>query len=326
MLSLSEYHPAFFSFAECCCELVEERISAREFAPVASAFARFLEQLQRRLNWELPLIEAFSEAASARELLVGPLQDLHARLLQGSPTPELLANLQSCLAALYRVQCFFEQLPSFTDVGVINDLLLLGAQDPPPAKEAIAHRIPILLEWIADLEAQWELFADLYPGHRGQQQLALTVVKALQGAAGGLHLYTQGEGVDVLTEALKLMKNAVEELALLEQRRFQVESEHLQGSMDVRLSRGFQLLERDSTLPESYRRTLLQWVAEKQRQLMIQRGWNQLARKLPEEQLHMLQGELDQWARRLPDLREAQADQLRELEQWRIRFAELAPT
>lgn len=323
MLHLAEYHPPFMAFAEIHQNFQNGQISQPELLATARAFAQFLQQLQHRLNWELPLLRGFSEAQSAVQLLLEPLENLTLRVQHQPQDKAVLSQLQDCLSSLYRVQCFFEQLPGFTDIAVVNELLILGAQeeqgaDPTP----IRLRMPALLDWIASQRASWEVFQQLYPHRQSLVDKAMTVAKALQGAAGGLHLYVEGEDPASLRPSLQLMLHALVAMGPLEETRYLEETQQACWSGDLRLERAALLQKESGRIPQTYQTPLRKWVAEKFRGLLFLQGWNQLSGALESEELQGLHQDLVSCSQDLEKWDGDHTELLENLENWRVQFEE----
>jgi len=347
MLHLAEYHPPIMAFAEIHQSFLNGQTSQADLQTTAKSFALFLEQLQQRLNWELPLLRGFSEAQGAVQLLIEPLQNLTLRVKHQPEDPAVLSQLQECLSSLYRVQCFFEQLPGFTDVSVVNELLILGAQEPEGEGDPVPvrQRMPALLDWISSQKASWEVFQQLYPQRQSLVDKAMTVVKALQGAAGGLHLFVEGEDPAALRPSLQLMVQALEAMAPLEETRYLEESQRANWSADLRLERAALLRKQSGKIPQSYQTPLRKWVAEKFRALTYLQGWNQLSGNgankeadssfaqankeagrsfaLSPEELLQLHQDLARCSQQVEQWDCDHKELLESLEDWRIQFEEI---
>ena len=62
MLKPSDYRPHLAAFAEAQRRFHLGEMDEAGFELHARAFRIFLQQLQKRLNWDLPLLEGFSES------------------------------------------------------------------------------------------------------------------------------------------------------------------------------------------------------------------------------------------------------------------------
>ncbi|MBT9582907.1 hypothetical protein IV102_06130 [bacterium] len=263
MLRLSNYQPHFASFAEAQRRFHEGDLDEPDFQLHARSFRTFLQQFQQRLNWELPLLEGFSESKAPVQLLVDPLQGL-TEMVKAYPEQEIVRiNLHNCERLLQRVDWFFQQLPVMVDVPIVNELLILASAEGDINPTPVQQRLPLLMEWVADLEEGWKTFLLLNPHRRSLVDKALFTVQALKGAAGGLYLYLEGQDPQGLRNGLKLMVNALEALAPLQETRTLEEMQQSTFSPDLCLERGFQLLRRLGSLPPKYPSELRKWTDEK---------------------------------------------------------------
>ena len=263
MLSPSDYQPHFASFVEAQRRLHEGEMEESDFPLHARSFRTFLQQLQQRLNWELPLLEGFSESKVPIQLLVDPLQGL-TEMVKVYPEQEIvIVSLRDCQRLLQRVCWFFEQLPVMVDVPIINELLILASFEGDINPIPVQQRLPYLMEWLADMEYGWKTFRLLHPHRQSMVDKALFTLQALKGAAGGLYLYLEGQDPQGLHNGLKLMLNALEALAPLQETRTLEEMQQSMFSPDLCLERGSQLLRQLGSIPPEYSRELKKWADEK---------------------------------------------------------------
>lgn len=267
MLRLSDYQPHFASFAEAQRRFHEGNLEEPDFQLHARSFRTFLQQLQQRLNWELPLLEGFPESKAPIQLLVDPLQGL-TEMVKAYPEQELvLVNLMNCERLLQRVSWFFQQLPVFVDVAIVNELLILASAEGDINPTPVRQRLPLLMEWLADLENGWKTFLLLNPHRQSLVDKALFTIQALKGAAGGLYLYVEGQDPQGLRNGLKLMVNALEALAPLQETRTLEEIQQSRMSPDLCLERGSQLIQQLGSIPPDYQRELQKWIDERARSM-----------------------------------------------------------
>ncbi|MBS2037030.1 hypothetical protein JST97_18730 [bacterium] len=259
MIAPSEYLPHFASFIETHDRYRKEQIGEPDFRVQASAFASHLQQLQQRLNWELPLLAGFSEAPQAIEMLVEPLNALTHWVEQSPQEEAVIGKIRQCQQALGRISYLFRQLPDFVDVTVINELLILASPEGGIDPEPVRQRLPFLLSWLRDLEAGWRLFGFLYPHRQSLVGKALLLVEGLKEAAGGIYLYLQGEDPGALRTSLKRTLKGLMALAPLHETRQLEEVESLRQFSDPCLERGARLLTRLGRLPPPYHRELHTW-------------------------------------------------------------------
>lgn len=273
MLALPEFHPHFLAFAEVhACHQRGEMLDS-EFALHAQAFTALLQRLQQRLNWELPLLAGMSGAQGAIFQVVERLTVL-TQLVQSSPHEvSVPASLQAGEQALQQVSFLLHQLPFIVDVAVVNELLILASNEGEVDLAPVQQRLPLLLQWLADLENGWKTFLLLFPQRQSLVDKALYIVQALKGAAGGIHLVLEGEDPQGLRSALQIMVNALQALAPMEETRYLEETEQLTLSTDLRLERGSRLVARLGTMPPEYQLELQKWLTEKAQSLADLRSW-----------------------------------------------------
>jgi hypothetical protein len=323
VLSTQDYLPHFTSFERVHRLFQQGQIEEPDFRLHARAFGSFLERLQQRLNWELPLLRGFSEAGLAIEMLIEPLQWLTG-MVQSHPEQEMvLVNLQNCQHALHRVAYFFQQLPVFVDVAIVNELLILGSPEGEIDPLPVRHRLPLLLEWLGDLESDWKTFLTIHPQRQSLVDKALRIVQGLQGATGGIYLFLEGEDPDGLRNGLKLMVKALEALAPLEETRSLEEGQLQTLSPEFRLERAAQLIARLGSIPSTYERELLKWFSQKD--LRMQEFRNYLwAECIEAPEAEQLSERLSELCTNLSNfLALDQFSLLSKLEQWRSDFEAL---
>lgn len=311
MLQPGDYLDPFLAFREAQQAFRRGALTAQGLKAPAEALQQCLHRLEQRLNWELPLLAGFSEASQAIESTRKPLEELQ-RLLPLEPHSDRVeVQLLKTLSGLRRIQLFVDHLPCFTDIGVVNDLLVLGGAENPD-RQALALRLPLFLQWLRELETSWELF-----GHGSLKARAQTILRALQGAAGGIYLYLQGEEPQALQPSLRLMVEALEALGPVEETRYLDELQQAQWSPELVLERAFRLLDESGQVPPHYHPVLNRWINEQSRRLQDLRCLGRLRPQLPTAALVELEESLRQWSGAAFD-----RQQLQRLEQWRLRKAQ----
>jgi len=321
MLNVTEYLPQFQAFAQLQLAYANGEMDDSELDLHAQTFCRSLEHLQGRLNWELPLLGGFSEANAAIKFATEPLERLLLRL-RSNPAEELiLANLEQCANALERIQYFFQQLPTFVDVEVVNELLILGAQ-PDPKPEHIQHRLEAVMGWLREVESGWEEFRQLYPARHNLALRAEAEIEKIKTAVGALYLYTQGEEPDILRPSLGQLVRTLESLAPLEETRFWDESQDSTFSPDLRLERAAKQLTLHGRLPQRYQANLLRWIDEKFLVLAEISGWLRISGYHDPTEIQPFILRLESLRKQVSKFDRDHITLLQNLEQWRQDFEE----
>ena len=289
-------------------------LTQSEYEPqlLGSQSADFYDFLQRRLNWELPLLEGLSEAQPDLETLASALQE--------RKTSELRQ-------ALERFQFWQRRLPRMVDVPILDELLILGAgtlDDLAPVRQ----RLPILLSWIQGLEQQWRDFSEFWPEEIVLARHGLFAIRGLQGAAGGLFLALEWADRDQLKRSLQLAVNAIQELAPLESSRHQLESAQRDLSPELRLERPWRQLNKNGRISPGQTEELRKMMQEWRRELFERRAWVFVEQSDPPEAVAALEESASELTRRQDTFESALRSgdalallgELRQLELWRQLF------
>lgn len=320
MLKVTEYACEFQEYAWSLEEYQGQQINLSELKTRARQFLAFLDHLNGRLNWELPLIEAFSEARFAIENAVAALKTLQLWVQKSPGDPLALEHIEACLSHLERLQFFFDQLPTFTDVDIVNDLLLLGCQNPPPSPSLLVQRLPALVEWIQDLDAHWEMFSQLHPQRKSLFEKFQKVHQDIQAVAGGLLLYCEGQTGESLESQLSRLKSLLERLAPLEETRFWEESEKNSFSPDPVLEKAAMWLRHRPQLPSKYSSLLRRWLRRNSLQLAESSNWCKLLYGSQPGHFRQLALGLNQLENEFPKLEQDHSRMIQKMEQWRQQY------
>jgi hypothetical protein len=204
--------------------------------------AQYLTALKARLAWELPLLCAFEEGPAVASEVAGALELLEGALGQLSPADyeaTFSPLLERFLLAARQAEALRAQLPLFTDVKIVNELLLLASArlDERIDGVPLAQRLPILLDWIARKELDWVTYARLFPDQEFRVRRVREGFNLMRSGAGAVHLYLEGEEPEGLKEGLSIVLRALDGLAAATETRFLTESERVEFSSDLRLER-----------------------------------------------------------------------------------------
>lgn len=255
MLKLEEFRPHFLSFYDAVVDHQDGVLQAGDFAKHSSAFADFLGVLQGRLEWELPLLDVFSEARDLGLQFHRNCTSLLQEIEGDQVRPETVLALQRDLEAIRHCQ---SELPVFCDVEAFNDILVLATQaklDPVNLnRSAILQRLPLALNWVDGKERSWQYFAALFPDAEVLPNMVAQVFNALKGACGGIYAsFEEQDAGEGLEEACRLLITALKELSQLELQRLKLESEEF-GDLEIALGRALMGCEMFETLPGGGRR------------------------------------------------------------------------
>lgn len=169
MIKTKEFRPHFLLFQQYLDQWLQERPDQETYRIHCGQFQRFLGRLQERVRWEFPLLRHRREALDAYHQLNGVMLR-KAQYLLGEPQPthELKNTLTELLASLESIRREQDNLPKFTEVGAVNEILILisqGVTDPDSFQpEPLQERVPLALRWVDDAEMGWSLFERQFPG------------------------------------------------------------------------------------------------------------------------------------------------------------------
>jgi hypothetical protein len=289
-------------------------LTQSEYEPqlLGSQSTEFYEFLQRRLNWELPLLQGLSEAQPDLQVLIQALEQRNAEALR---------------PALNRFQFWQRQLPRMVDIPILNELLILGA-GPLDDLSPLRQRLPILLAWVQGLEQQWRDFSEFWTEEIALARHGLFAIRGLQGAAGGLFLALEQKDTDQLKRSLQLAVNSVQELAPLEASRHQLETAERELSPELRLERPWRQLNKNGRITPGQSEDLRRMIQEWRRELFERRAWVFVEQSDPPETVAALEDRAAELTRRQDAfesaLRSGEAlallGELRQLELWRQVF------
>lgn len=335
MLYLEEYQPHFLAFRKVRIALVNQALTEAQFEEQVEAFKRFLGALAARAAWELPLVSGFSRAGEVRETLQ-EVFDLCSKTtateFESEKGGAYLNRLEQGLDELVFLQ---SQLPAFTDIPIISELLVLGTQLPDESgvtQQAMTGRLPHALKWLSDIQAEWNAFGRLNPGRAGLAADVLVILDKIKLGLGGVYLELSGEQPDAAKEGLQLIAKALEELAPAEETRYLVETETMLLSPEIRLERAARFVFRTGVLPMVHRSGINRMLTEWAGRVESLRLWLQISDAPPAEaqtRLAELHRELLGLVTRVAETPETAKTEelnplLQALEDWRVGFETLS--
>jgi len=244
MLRLEEFRPHFHIFLRHLENWLEAQSEAVDYQTHSGQFRDFLKRLQDRVEWELPLVSSFSEAQDLVEGFPDLFQDVLALLDSEEPCEDLQDALCDLREAVETLRLYQQNLPLFTDVQALNEILILSAQRGLSSHafnpQALAQRLPLALAWLADTQASWTLFEQLFDHDQGLRvsRQARHALAGIKGGLGGLHLALESEsGPEEVQEAGQVLVAALKALAHSEAARFKIEREAFGAPGDIHLQR-----------------------------------------------------------------------------------------
>lgn len=243
MVPRQELLPEIVRFANTVYRLNQGWSAASSFVTAKARFAAFLVDLKTRLAWELPLLGAFEQGSAQAQAVAQGLETLETAL-QGSTSEgdwerELSPALEHFLTLMRDAEALRNELPEFTDVKIVNELLWLatshleGRSDNVP----IGQRLPVLIDWVNRKQTDWQTYLRLFPDQQVQVEPVMAVFEAMRNGIGALYLFLEGEDPDGLKAGLQIILRALEVLAQASETRFLTESERIEFSPDLRLER-----------------------------------------------------------------------------------------
>ena len=242
MFPREEFLPPIVRYANLFYRAAQGWSQDEELEAVQARLLQNLTELKARLAWDLPLLNAFEEGPAVAERVGKTLENLESAVTQTDAESFSIVftpTQEDFLSAMNRAGTLREELPVFTDVRIVNEILLLGTArlEGRIDNDPIRQRLPILFDWIERKELEWKTYGALF---HDQQPLALTVFSALQAirtGMGGLHLYILGEEENGLKEGIDIILKALKVIAEAEETRALTESERVEFSPDLRLER-----------------------------------------------------------------------------------------
>ncbi len=242
MFPREEFLPAIIRYSNIFYRIAQGWAHDEDIESAQARLHQNLTELKARLAWDLPLLSAFEEGPAVAERVAKTLETLESAIDQTDPESFSIVftpTQEDFLSAMNRAGTLREELPIFTDVRIINELLHLGTGQLASRIDVdpIRQRLPILVDWIERRELDWKTYGQLF---HDQQPLALTVLSALHAmrtGMGGIHLFIVGEDDNGLKEGLDIILKTLKVLAEAEETRLLTESERVEFSPDLRLER-----------------------------------------------------------------------------------------
>lgn len=336
MIKIEEYRPHFVVFESYLRAQLAQAKESDDSELHYKHFSTFLQKLGERVHWEWPLIRQFSEAVQVFEEFGSLKSEVEERLDDSQQTWALLEAVEELHLLLEAIRRYQEHLPVFTDVQVLNEILILAASAKTDKEQLdlqpLELRLPMALAWISDTESSWKLFAGL---HSEQMELArngLHFLAGIKGALGGLHLALTQEGErDELMPACEVMIEALRALAECELARCRIEGQAPDSTFHISLTRGRRALRLDS-LPLEAVAEIHRYFLDRSKTVESLR-LQALCREMPDglaETVEMRRHELATLARewrslsgKLPLEANRVSDLISGCEAWEIRFKEL---
>lgn len=335
MLYFEEYQPHLLAFGKVRTSLAAQTVTEAQFEEQVEAFKRFLDALATRVTWELPLVGGFSRGAEVKESLstaFAGCQKASAAEFESEEGGALLNQLKQALDELVFLQ---SQLPAFTDIAILSELLVLGTQLPDETgttQQAMTGRLPHALKWLSDIQAEWNAFGRLNPGRAGLAAEVLETLDQIKLGLGGIYLELSGEEPQAAKDGLRLIVKGLEGLAPAEETRYLVDTQAMLLSPEIRLERAARFVHRTGVLPLVHRSGLNRMLTEWAGRVDSLRLWLQIAQDVPAEahtRLAHLHRELLSLVSRVGETAEdAKTDMLnpllQALEDWRMGFEEIS--
>lgn len=244
MFAREEFLPPLVRFSNIIYRTLRGWTVNHDVETAREQLGRSLLELKARLAWELPLLTAFEEGpetasrvAKALEILESAVGQTDAENFSFVFTPVQ----DDFLGGMRDAGALREQLPVFTDVRIVNELLLLATAraEGRVEIEPIGQRLPLLIDWINRKEVDWRTYARLFPDQEPAKDRVLAALEAMRTGVGALHLYLVGEEPQGLKDGLDIVLKALERLSEAEETRFHTESERVEFSPDLRLERAW---------------------------------------------------------------------------------------
>lgn len=202
-----------------------------------------LTELKARLAWDLPLLSAFEEGPSAAARVGATLELLESAVQQADAETfgfVYTTAQDDFLSAMNEAGNLRDALPVFTDVRIVNELLLLATAHLAEriGAEPLQQRLPILIDWVERKSVDWKTLVRLYPDQGPLDVSVQGALDAMRAGMGGVHLFLAGEESGGLKEGLDIILQALKGgLAPAEETRYLVESERVEFSPDLNLER-----------------------------------------------------------------------------------------
>ena len=238
MIKTKEFRPHFLLFQQYLDQWLEERPDQETYRIHCGQFQRFLGRLQDRVRWEFPLLRHRREALDAYQQLNGVMLSKAQYLLgESQPTHELKSTLTDLLASVESIRREQDTLPRFTEVGAVNEILILlsqGEADPSSFQpEPLQERVLPALRWVADAEMGWSLFARQFPGASSVYEPARQCLGAIEASLKAL----QEVRLEVAGELGARLEEEMKTLAAHDAARFELEKSSNGWDGDFHLSR-----------------------------------------------------------------------------------------
>jgi hypothetical protein len=243
MIKVEEYRPHFVVFERYLRAQISQPTESEDAQVHYGHFLSFLEKLDERVRWELPLVLQFSEAGQLGNDFESLKKEVEEGLAGPPQTWALLEAVEELHLLMEAIRRYQEHLPVFTDVEVLNEILLLAASAEDELKrldpQSIQLRLPLALAWISDTESSWKLFASLHPEQMELARNGWHFLAGIKGALGGLHLaLTQESEREEIVPACGVLVEALRALAECELARYRVEGAGKDSKLPISLLRG----------------------------------------------------------------------------------------
>ncbi len=203
-----------------------------------------LQELRQRLAWELPLICGYSlgptlghQTAKATEALIAfAEQPLH-----GDVQAQFVPKLEALLNSLRETEVLRAQLPVFSDVRALSEMLILADAHLQSLIDAtpLMQRLPLLMDWVERTATDWTTYKRLFPDQEYAVDRVMALIAVMRQGLGGIYLFLQGEAEEGLKEGLEGILRASQSMEPSAETRFHTESERVEFSPDLRLERAW---------------------------------------------------------------------------------------
>lgn len=203
-----------------------------------------LRELRQRLAWELPLICGYSLGPTLGHQTAKTLEGLISFAEQPvghDVQAQYVQRLEALLGSLRETEVLRAQLPVFSDVRALSEMLILADAHLQSLIDAtpLMQRLPLLMDWVERTATDWTTYKRLFPDQEYAVDRVMALIAVMRQGLGGIYLFLQGEAEDGLKEGLEAILRASQSLEPSVETRFHTESERVEFSPDLRLERSW---------------------------------------------------------------------------------------
>lgn len=274
MLIPQELLPGFVRFFNVAFRHHQGRESTVSFEEARQDFYAFLLDTKGRLAWELPLLCSFVNGTDLAEELATTFEDFERRVASvtiDTAIEDLTPALDGLLEKFRLASALKAELPVFTDIKVMNELLLLASAhlDGRVDKNPLGQRLPLLFDWVERHETDWQTYLRLFPDQLYRVRKVQALFEVMRRVVGGIQTYLDDSDPEDLKTALKVGVQTFELMVAATETRALTEAERVEFSPDLHLERAWRGADWADWSGTSLASGLLTFYQQAQRQIAL---------------------------------------------------------